>query len=337
MGRGSYLIRRLLLLIPTVIGLSILTFVIARVVPADPAKLAAGPRATPEMVETIRQKYGLDEPLVQQYFTYIGNLVRGDFGESILTQHQVADDLRDRFPVTLELVFAAMALAIVIGVPLGILAAVRQNGWADQIARIFAISAVSVPQFWFGIILQLFLASRLGLLPLSRNYPTRDQPPEKVTGMVTVDSLLAGDFGSFVTAVEHLILPAFVLSISSMAIIMRTLRGDVLETMNQDFVRTARAKGVTERRIISRHVLRNAFIPSLTMIGLSFGWTLGGTVLVEAVFDWPGIGKYAVDAAVRLDFDPIMGVTLIIGIAFILLNLIVDLLYGFLDPRIRYN
>lgn len=337
MGRGSYLIRRLLLLIPTVIGLSILTFAIARVVPADPAKLAAGPRATPEMVEIIRQDYGLDEPLVQQYVTYIRNLTQGDFGESILTQHQVADDLRDRFPATFELVLAAMALAVLLGVPLGILAAVYQNRWPDQFARVFAISAVSVPQFWFGIILQLFLASRLGLLPLSRNFPTRDQPPDQVTGMLTVDSLLAGDIDSFLTAARHLALPAIVLSISSMAIIMRTLRGDLLETLNQDFVRTARAKGLTERRVLSRHVLRNAFIPSLTMIGLSFGWTLGGTVLVEAVFDWPGIGKYAVDAAVRLDFDPIMGVTLIIGIVFILLNLIVDLLYGFLDPRIRYN
>jgi peptide/nickel transport system permease protein len=337
MGRGQFLIWRLLLLIPTVVGLTILTFVISRVVPADPAKLAAGPRASPDMVQTIRDKYGLDKPLIEQYFIYIGNVLRGDFGESILTQHQVADDLRDRFPATLELVIAAMLIAVAIGVPLGIISALYQNRWPDQIARVFAISSVSIPSFWFGIILQLAIASKLGILPLSRRYPTLETPPDDKTGFLVIDSLLAGDFGALWTSIEHLILPASVLAIAPLAIIMRTLRGDVLEVMGQDFVRSARAKGLSERSVIRRHVLKNAFIPSMTMIGLTFGWTLGGTVLVEAVFDWPGIGKYAVDAAVRLDFDPIMGVTLIVGVVFIFLNLIVDLLYGFLDPRISYR
>ncbi len=336
MGRGRFLIWRLVLLIPTVIGLTILTFIISRVVPADPAKLAAGPRATPEMVETIRQKYGLGDSLPRQYLDYIGGLLRGDFGESILTQHKVSSDLADRFPATLELVLAAMFLAVVIGVPLGVISAVYQNRWPDQIARFFAVSFVSIPVFWFGIVLQLELASRLGIFPLGRRFPTRDTPPDGPTGLFLIDSIWSRDWSAFVTSAHHLILPALVLSVAPMAIIMRTLRGDVLEVMGQDFVRTARAKGLASGAVIRKHVLKNAFIPSLTMIGLTFGWTLGGTVLVEAVFDWPGIGKYAVDAAVRLDFQPIMGVTVVVGIAFVLINLVVDLLYGFLDPRIEY-
>lgn len=337
MGRGRYLIRRMLLLIPTLIGLTILTFVISHVVPADPAKLAAGPRATPDMVATIRHEYGLDRPLYDQYLTYVKQLFHGDLGASIVTRHDVSGDLRTYFPATLELVLAAMLLAVLIGVPLGIVAATHQNRWPDQLSRIFAISSVSIPQFWFGVILQLTLALGLGLLPTSGRLPTLDPPPHRVTGMYTLDSLIAGNFHLAWLALQHVILPAFVLALLPMAIITRTLRGDLLEMLGQDFVRTARAKGLGERRVLLGHVLRNAFIPSLTMIGLSFGWTLGGTVLVETVFDWPGIGLYAVNAATNLDFEPIMGVTLLVGIVFIGLNLAVDLLYSALDPRIRYT
>ena len=336
MGRGRFLLWRLLLLIPTVIGLTILTFIISRVVPADPAKLAAGPRATPETVDMIREKYGLNDPLISQYFDYIRGLLQGDFGESILTQHKVSDDLISRFPATLELVFVAMFLAISIGVPLGILSAIYQNRWPDQVARLIAVSFVSIPVFWFAIVLQLGLSSRMSLVPLGRRFPTRETPPDGPIGMYLLDSLWIRNWHDFLTSAHHLILPALVLSVAPLAIIMRTLRGDMLEVMGQDYVRTARAKGLASRFVIQRHVLKNAFIPSLTMIGLSFGWTLGGTVLVEAVFDWPGIGKYAVDAAVRLDFEPIMGVTILVGIVFVLINLMVDLLYGFLDPRIEY-
>jgi peptide/nickel transport system permease protein len=336
MGRGKYLLRRLVLIVPTLFGLSLLTFTVSHIVPADPAALAAGPRASKETVEQYREKFGLNDPIYEQYWVYVKGLLHGDLGTSIISRHPVTDDLRDRFPATLELALAAMLIAITLGVPLGILAAVRQNGWLDQAARIFAISSVSIPGFWFALLLQLTFASSLHWLPLSKQFPTLSKPPDDVTGLLTVDCLLAGDFGAFWVAVKHLILPAAVLSIGSMAIIMRTLRGDMLEVLGQDFVRTARAKGLGERRVILRHAVRNAFIPSLTMIGLSFGWALGGTVLVETVFDWPGIGSYAVQAATNLDFEPIMGVTILVGIIFIALNLIVDLLYGVLDPRIRY-
>lgn len=332
-----YLIRRLLFIVPTLIGLSILTFTISHLVPADPARLAAGPRATPDMIATIQHEYGLDRPVYVQYVAYIGNLLRGNWGRSIVSQHPVIADLRQFFPATLELVLASMAIAIVLGVPLGVIAAVYQNRWPDQISRMVAISFVSMPRFWFAIILQLTVGLAFGLLPISGRLPTLAAPPARVTGMLTVDSLLAGNFHLFGLAVRHLILPAFVQAVGAMAIVMRTVRGDMLEALNQDYVRTARAKGLSEGKVLFSHVLRNAFIPTLTMIGLSFGFSLGGSVLVETVFDWPGIGLYAVNAATTFDFEPIMGVTLLIGFIFILLNLAVDLFYGALDPRIRYS
>lgn len=323
-------------MIPTLIGLSILTFAISHIVPADPAKLAAGPRATDETIEQIRDEFGLNESLPEQYFTYIGGLLQGDFGDSIMTQRSVASDLATRLPATAELVILAMTLAVVVGLPLGVISAVYKDRWPDQIIRVFAISSVSLPQFWFGILLQLALASRLGIFPLSKRLPTLETPPDRVTGFYLVDSLIQGNFSLFMTSLEHLFLPALVLSMMPMAIIMRTLRGDMLNVMSQEFIRVARAKGLTKESVILTHAIRNALIPSLTMFGLSFGWTLGGTVLVEVVFDWPGIGNYAVEAAGNLDFNPIMGVTLVIGVVFILLNLLVDILYGVIDPRISY-
>lgn len=333
----QFLIRRLLLMIPTLVGLSILTFTISVIVPADPARLAAGPRATPDMIETIRQQYGLDQPVHIQYVNYVTNLVRGDWGDSVISRRPVLDDLRRFFPATMELVLASMLIAIAVGIPVGVLAATNQNRWPDQLSRVISISFVSLPRFWFAIILQLTVAFGLGLLPISGRLPSVQSPPDRVTGMYTVDSLIALDFSLFFTSLQYLILPAFVQSVGALAIIMRTVRGDMLETLGQDYIRTARAKGLAERAVIYRHGLRNSFIPTVTMIGLSFGFSLGGSVLVEAVFDWPGIGLYAVQAALNLDFQPIMGVTILVGFVFMVLNLIVDLLYGVLDPRIRYS
>ena len=332
-----YLVRRLLLIVPTLIGLSILTFIISHLMPADPAKLAAGPRATPDMVQTIRHEYGLDRPLYVQYITYAKNLLKGNWGTSIISQHPVLTDLKMYTPNTIELVLAAMTLAIGLGVPLGVIAAVYQNRWPDHLSRIFTISFVSLPSFWFAIILQLTIGFTLGLLPVDGQLPTLQALPPRVTGMVVVDSLIARNPLLFWIAFKHLILPAFVQSIGAMAIITRMVRGDMLEILGQDFVRTARAKGLNARRVVFDHALRNAFIPTLTLIGLSFGFALGGSVLVETVFDWPGIGLYAVNAALSADFEPIMGVTLLVGSMFVVLNLIVDLFYGVLDPRIHYT
>jgi peptide/nickel transport system permease protein len=289
------------------------------------------------MVQTVRHAYGLDRPLYIQYLTYMKNLAEGNWGTSILTQRPVLSDLSTYFPNTMELVLAAMIIAIGLGVPLGVIAAVSQNRWPDHLARVFTISFVSLPSFWFAIILQLTIAFGLGLLPVSGQLPALTLPPHRVTGMVAVDSLIAGNLPLFWIAFKHLILPAFVQSIGALAIITRMVRADMLGVLNQDFVRTARAKGLSERNVLIHHALRNAFIPTLTLIGLSFGFSLGGSVLVETVFDWPGIGLYAVTAATQADFEPIMGVTLLIGFAFVIVNLIVDLFYGVLDPQIRYS
>jgi peptide/nickel transport system permease protein len=289
------------------------------------------------MVETIREEYGLNDPLYVQYGHYVENLVTGDWGRSIISRRDVIDDLRHYFPATLELVLASELLAILIGVPMGVFAAIYHNRWPDQVSRILAVSFVSLPRFWFAIILQLLVVVGLGLLPLSGRLPPLVVPPERITGLYTVDSLLRFELDTFWTALQHLALPAFVQSVGAMAIITRTVRGDMLEALNRDFVRTARAKGLSERRVIARHALRNALIPTTTMIGLSFGFALGGSVLVETVFDWPGIGLYAVQSVINFDFEPIMGVTLLVGMIFIVLNLAVDLLYSALDPRIRYK
>jgi peptide/nickel transport system permease protein len=289
------------------------------------------------MVETIRQQFGLDRPLPEQYVTYLGDLAHGDFGDSILTRHSVGDDLKERFPATFELVIFAMLLAVAAGIPLGIIAAVNQNRWPDQLSRLFAISSVSIPQFWFGLILQLFLASRLDLLPLSRRLPTLAVPPDRVTGLLSVDSLLAGQFDTFWLALRHLVLPVFVLSLGSMAIITRTLRGDLLEVLNQDYIRTARAKGVFERLVISRHALRNALLPAITVIGLEFTFLIGGLVVTEQVFNLNGIGQLFVQSVSRNDFTLIQGMVMLIAAFYVFVNLVIDLLYAVFDPRIRYG
>jgi peptide/nickel transport system permease protein len=328
----GYLLRRLLLVIPTLIGVSILTFILSRVVPGDPARLAAGAQATPEMYAQIRQEFGLDDPLPVQYWNYVTGIVQGDWGKSILSRRPVLDDLRVYWPATFELVVVAMTIAVIIGVPLGVLAAMRADRPADQISRIVALLGVSLPAFWLAILFQLFFALRLDWFPVSGRI-TGD-PPATITGLYLLDSLLQGQWSTFVAAVRQILLPAITLSFPAMATIMRFTRASLLEVMGHDYVRTARAKGAKERSVILRHALRNALIPTVTMIGLSFGWAMGGSVLVETVFDWPGIGLYATKSALTLDFMPIMGIALLYGFVFSMINILVDVTYGALDPRV---
>jgi peptide/nickel transport system permease protein len=331
-----YTIRRLLLIIPTLVGVSLLTFTLSRVVPGDPARLAAGAQSTPEMYEQIRQEFGLDKSLPAQYWDYLTDMVQGDWGRSILSRRPVADDLRTFWPATLELVIVAMIIATAIGVPLGIVAAVRADRLADQASRVIAMLGVSVPAFWLAILLQLFFGLRLGWLPVSGRLDALTPAPDHVTGLYLIDSVLAGQWGTFQESLRRIILPAVTLSFPALATIARFVRASLLEVLGQDYIRTARAKGLEERGVVLRHGLRNAFIPTLTMIGLSFGWSMGGSVLVETVYDWPGIGLYATKSALTLDFMPIMGIALLYGFVFSLINLAVDLTYAMLDPRISH-
>ena len=316
-------------------GLSCLTFAISHVVPGDPARLAAGPDANQAMVETLRAKYGLDQPLGTRFVRYLRGLAAGDLGESLRSRNAVATDLAQYFPNTFELVTLALLLAVAIGVPLGMLSAVYRDTWIDQGARVLSVSGVALPAFWLGLMLQLVIALHLGWLPLGGRLGLTATPPAPVTHLLLLDALLRGEWRTLGDALAHAALPVVTLSLPALASIMRVNRAEMLETLQQDYIKTARAQGFSGFRIVSRYALRNAMIPTLAMIGLRYGWMLGSTILVETVFDWPGIGLYAVNAAVSSDFAPIMGVTLLLGLNFMLANLLVDLAYGWLDPRIR--
>jgi peptide/nickel transport system permease protein len=331
----AYLVTRVGFMLLMLLGLLVITFAISHVAPGDPARLAAGPDASASMVETVRKQYGLDQPLPTQFFRYVRGVVAGDLGESIRSKNRVLDDLRRFFPNTLELVTLALLLAVIIGVPLGMLSAVRQNSWVDHLTRVVSVSGVALPAFWLGLMLQLFLALHLGWLPLGGRLNLSTPPPEPITHLLFVDAALRGHWRTLGDALAHAVLPVVTLCFPALASIMRVNRAEMIETLRQDYIRTARASGVATFRVVTRYALRNAMIPTLTMIGLRYGWMLGGTVLVETVYDWPGIGLYAVASAVSSDFQPIMGVTLLVGLNFMLANLLVDVAYGWLDPRLR--
>jgi len=332
-----FIVKRLFSIAITLVGLSVIVFAVSRVAPGDPAKLAAGPDATEEMVQVIRQEFQLDKPLVLQYVHYMKGLIRGDFGRSIRTRHLVWEDIKLFLPATFELVFVSISFSILFGVLFGVLSAVYRDKWVDHSARFFSVTGVAIPMFWMGIMLQLLLAAKLHLLPIGGRLDTMVSPPTAITRFFLIDSLITGNFTVFKNALLHILLPAFVLSFPALASITRINRAEMLEVLHKDFVLNEKAQGISERLIIAKYALKSALIPTLTMIGLRYGWMLGGTILVETVFDWPGIGNYAVGAAVYSDFQPVMAVTIVLGLNFMVANLLVDLGYGFLDPRVRYD
>lgn len=331
----TFTLRKLLTVAGTMLGIAVLTFVITNIAPGDPARLVAGPNATEDMVATIRTEYGLDRPMIEQFAIYMKDLVTGDFGTSIVSTRPVLDELLRYAPATIELVLVAMLLGILVGVPLGMLSAVYKDGPVDHFTRILSISGVAIPAFWFGILMQLYFSVDLGWLPVSGRLPLVTRPPEFITGSLLIDSLLAGNFKTFNTALSYIILPAIVLSFPCLASILRVNRAEMIEVLQSDYIVAARAHGVSSRRIVILYALKNALLPTLAMIGLRFGWMLGSTVLVETVFDWPGIGLYAVSSALASDFKPVIGVTLLIGFLFIITNTLVDLAYAWIDPRLR--
>ncbi|WP_290686482.1 MULTISPECIES: ABC transporter permease [unclassified Haematobacter] len=333
----QFILRRLLLLVPVLIGLTIIMFAIARLLPGDPVGLAAGPNATPAEVQALAREFGLDRPVWEQYLHYVGGLAHGDLGTSLSTRRPVAEDIAAYLPATLELVLAALTLAVVIGIPLGLVTAVWRNRWPDYLSQIAAIGAISMPRFFLGLLLQLCLAMWLMWLPLGGRLPIILDPPPTVTGFYTIDALLSGDWETFVIVLKHLAMPAIAMSLSPLATIMRMMRASTIEVMGQDYVTTARALGLPRGKIIRKYVARNAVSATLTVIGLYFGWLLGGTVLVETVFDWPGLGLYATKAILAQDMMPVIAVALVIGLLFIIANLVIDLAYGVINPKVRYS
>lgn len=331
----TYFAARLALVGVMLFGLLCITFAITYLVPGDPARLAAGPDATDDMVRTLRAQYGLDRPLAVQFTTYVGGLLHGDLGRSLRSRNDVRDDLVRFFPNTFELVTLSLLLAVVLGVPLGMLAAAHRDTWIDHLARVVSVSGVAVPAFWLGLMLQLLIALDLGWLPLGGRLNLTTPPPAPITHVLLLDALLRGQWATFADAFRHAVLPVVTLCFPALASILRVNRAEMIETLRQDYVVSARAQGISNFRVVTKYALRNAMIPTLTMIGLRYGWMLGGTLLVESVFDWPGIGLYAVNSALSSDFLPVMGVTLLIGVNFMLANLLVDLGYAWLDPRLR--
>ena len=331
----EFVVRRVLLLGLMLFGLLVLAFALSHVVPGDPARLAAGPDANAAMVETLRVEYGLDQPLWVQFSRYVGGIVGGQFGRSLRTRQDVLADLVRYFPNTLELVGGAMLVAVGLGVPLGILSAVYRDTWVDHLTRIVSVSGVAIPAFWLGLMLQLLVALHWGWLPLGGRLGLMHAPAEPITHLLSVDALLRGQWATLADDLAHAVLPVATLCVPALASIMRVNRAEMIETLRQDYIVNARAQGLADFRIVTRYALKNAMIPTLAMIGLRYGWMLGSTILVESVFDWPGIGLYAVSSALSSDFQPVMGVTLLIGLNFMLANLLVDLAYGWIDPRVR--
>ncbi|MGN6768766.1 MAG: ABC transporter permease [Rhizobiaceae bacterium] len=330
-----YLLRRIGVLCTMLFGLLCITFVIANVAPGDPAALAAGPNANPSMIETIRREYGLDKPLPEQFVTYVSDILHGNLGRSISTSESVAQQVAIALPNSVELVLFAMAFAVVVGISLGVLSAVCRDTVIDHAVRLFSVSGIAIPMFWFGLLLQLVFAVGLGWLPVSGRLGLVTTPPEPITHLLIVDALLRGQWSTAWEAFTFLLMPAFVLSFPTLASICRLTRAEMIETLSSDYVLGARAQGLGNYSIRIRHALRNAMLPVLAVIGLYYGWTLGGTALVETVFDWPGLGLLAVNSALMSDFKPVMAVTLIIGFNVMLANFIVDIAYAVLDPRLR--
>jgi len=328
-------VRRLALLLFVVLGVVIITFTISHLIPGDPARMIAGDRASDETIANIRKEYGLDRPVPEQFVTYVKGLLNGDLGISLHTRRPVAEDIRTFMPATLELGLFALIFAVLAGIPLGVLSAVYKDGPIDQIARTVSIAGISMPAFWFGLALIIVFYAKLNILPGSGRIALDVLPPDRVTGFYLIDTILAGDWDAFRSAARHLILPAFVLGFVNLGIITRQIRASMLEVLQEDYIRTARANGLSRKAVVLGHALRNALIPSVTLLGLAFGDLLYGAVLTETVFAWPGMGSYVVTSIQTLDFPAIMGFTVVASIGYVLVNLVVDLIYMLLDPQIR--
>jgi len=327
-----YILRRMITFLPTLIGLTLITFMVSMMIPSNPARLwAGGIKANPEVIEMIKKKYHLDEPIHVQYYYYISNLLRGDLGTSPITHRSILSDISTYFPATVELAIVAEILVIIIGVPLGIISALKKDSLIDHIVRVFSLIGVSLPVFWLGLLLQWVFYYHLGILPAGgRGIP----PKVTYTGLYIFDSLLCQDWPALIDNLKHVIMPAFTLAYIGIGIIARITRSSILDILTADFVVFLQVKGLSKLKVL-KHILKNALVPIVTMLGLEFGALLSGAVITETIFYWPGIGRYAVQGINNLDFPAIMGVTLLIGLVYVITNFVVDLLYAAIDPRVR--
>ncbi len=332
----AYTIRRILMLIPVLIGMSLIVFFLIRAIPGDPAQIILGQQASKEAVAELRGSLGLDEPWYTQYFIYMKDLLTGDLGNSIRTHAPISEEIWPYFAATLELSLFAMIIAVVIGVNAGIISAWFQNSWFDYVAMLLALIGVSMPIFWLGLMEQWAFAVEWEILPTSGRESILN-PVDSITNLYIIDTIIQGRFDQLQTVLRHLILPGVALATIPMAIIARMTRSSMLEVMRSDYIRTARAKGLRMFWVVYKHSLKNAFIPVLTVIGLQMGLLLGGAILTETIFSWPGIGRYIYDAIGFRDYPVIQSGILVVALVFVTINLLVDLLYAAIDPRIKYQ
>ncbi|MCU0549513.1 MAG: ABC transporter permease [Leptolyngbya sp. Prado105] len=333
---SQYILKRLLGLIPVLLGITLAVFLLLRLIPGDPAIVLAGERATPEQVAALRTQLGLDRPLFLQYFAFVGNLLQLKLGNSILTGIPVLDEIRTRWAATFELSIAAIFVAVVIGIPAGIIAAVQKNRWQDQLTIAGSLLGVSLPVYWLGLLLIYLFAVTLRWLPPAGRLSV-GIPLQPITGFYVLDSILRLNLVALIDVITHLILPALTLGTIPLAIVARITRSAMLEVLNQDYIRTAKAKGLSDRRVIWRHALKNALLPINTTIGLQFGTLLSGAVLTETIFSWAGIGSWVYEGILTRDYPVVQGGVVLIAIVFVLINLLVDLSYAIVDPRVRYE
>jgi peptide/nickel transport system permease protein len=331
-----YIIKRLLQLAPVIIGVTLIAFSLIHIAPGDPARTMLGQHATQKEINEIREKYGLDEPIIVQYGLWLSGVVRGDLGRSIITNDLVINEISSRFPNTIELAVAAMLFAILIGGFAGIISASKQYSVTDYTVMGVALFGISMPVFWLGIILMMIFGVILGWLPIGGRIDLMI-PFQRVTGFMIIDSIITLNFPALISSIKHLILPAVALGTIPMAMIARVTRSSMLEVLRQDFIRTERAKGLSERAVIYKHAVRNAMVPVVTVIGLNFGLLLAGAILTETVFSWPGLGRLVVEAVYERDYPLVVGCILIFAIVFVVVNLITDILYTYIDPRIKYE
>lgn len=337
MPRVEYILRRLVMAVFVLISVSILTFLIARVVPSDPAAAWVGPHPTREQIERVREQLGLNRPLHEQYLRYMNGLVRGDLGSSILTHQPILTDLKTYLPATLELVTASMIIALAVGLPLGVLSGAKKGSWLDHGTRLFSVAGVSMPTFWLGLLLQLVFFSWLGILPLSGRISTGTalfSAVRRITGFYLIDSIVTGNWVAFKDVLIHIVLPSFTLASFAIGLTIRMTRSTMIEVLSEKFILAARAAGLPERTVLFVLTLKNALVPSLTLLGLSFVYSLTGAILVEVIFSWPGLGTYVTNAVLSLDFPVIVSVTLVVTVFYVLVNLFLDLIQVAIDPRV---
>jgi peptide/nickel transport system permease protein len=333
----EYLFRRLIMAVFVLISVSIITFFIARVIPSDPAAAWVGTHPTREQIAEARQELGLDRPLWEQYWRYASSLVKGDFGTSIQSHQPILSDLRAYLPATMELVLAAMLIAIVIGIPLGVLSGAKKGSLLDHSTRLVSIAGVSIPTFWLGLLLQLLFFSRLGLLPLGgriSNQVALNNPVHTITGFYLIDTAVTGNWIAFKDALIHIILPAFTLATYAIGLAIRMTRSSMYEVLEENYILAARVAGIRERVVLFVLALKNAIIPTITVLGLAFVYSLTGAILVEVIFSWPGLGTYVTNAVLSIDFPVIVTVTLVVTVFYVLINLALDLIQAALDPRV---